>query len=382
MLWREGCAVHALFASRSMARNRPSGVYSGVSSSMLSRYLHRSPVSEMTYRAAYAANLILYLNRVAAGTSLSVSSVIHSMMGRVNCSETGCNFSSRAYSILATVRGRSPSVTVNISRTLRAENRSGFSVNTNSRNVVFNFTYSRAPRLVPVPVSLTRGLAEGLARIEGGNALSCLHPSNGSRIAVRCISGGPIEISAVIVSARRSPRMARTRVRTSVVTDVVGPMVPTRLVSGSAGVFVGPANHFMVNKPRNSDNLAKEGVVMSACNNCSHRNNKTFDNGSPAGISHSTTCTTHCMTGGVMTTNLTAGYRVRLTCTVNMTRPMSLLIRAFNATAIRRSGVVRTMGGIFSLHPTTVVRTLSLEGPVCHSLTTCNRVNERSLNMT
>ncbi len=82
-----------------------------------------------------------------------------------------------------------------------------------------------------------------------------------------------------------------------------------------------------------------------------------------------------------MTTKLTRHYRIRLTCTVNMTDPISILMSAFNANAIDSRGVTGTIGDIFSFHPTTVVSTLRLHQPVCHRLTTCKRINHRSLSI-
>lgn len=376
-----------MFASRSMARKRPSGVYSRVSSTVLSRLVERSPVDHMTYRAYYAANLMVIVKRVAARTCMSVRGVIHSAIHRVKCAEKGCKFSTSAYNIVAALSRRSTSVTLKMSGTLRTgrggvSSRSVRTVKTKSRNVVFNCTSSRARRCVPCPITVTRGLTLRLAGIHGSKALACLHPSKGARIAMRCGRSNSMgHLSTIILSARRSPSIARRRVRRSVGGCMFSRVVPTRLMSRRAGFFVGPAKHFMVNKPRKSDKLAKHGVVISACNKVTHRNNNTFSKGSYAGMSHSTTCTTHCTTGGIMTTKLTGGYRVRLSCTVNITRPASVTISAFKAKGLSSAGLIRVLHRGFSFHPTKVVGVLSLEEPVCGRATTCKRFKHGSLSL-
>lgn len=150
-------------------------------------------------------------------------------------------------------------------------------------------------------------------------------------------------------------------------------------LSNSFAGLIGPANHFILNNDCTSYNIANEGLTYSACNNVNHVNNNTLDKGSPAGISHSTTCVTQGVTGSVIRTNCTSGYRIRLTCTVNIVRPINISIRYFNA---RRRSVrfVRTcVRSDCSLAPRNVVRQLNLLSMSCGGIDTCNRFNGTNL---
>lgn len=206
-----------LVSTRSIARNRPSGIYSRVSSTVLSSLLTRSPSDRITIRASTTANIFLIFNRIASGKCYSIRSGIHRALHGVNCASSRINLSTSSYNIITTVARRDTRVGRNIThlansrRATTDHRRHCRTRNTNSRNIVFNCTASRAPALVPLPVCLTRRLTFHLARIHGSNRIPRLHPSNGARMAVRCSSGsGPIHLSAILVSARRSPRIARS----------------------------------------------------------------------------------------------------------------------------------------------------------------------------
>lgn len=150
----------------------------------------------------------------------------------------------------------------------------------------------------------------------------------------------------------------------------------------SATVHVGRANHFIVNNPINSANLANQGVVISACKALTGRNNKTFSKGSTAGISHDTTCVTHCITGGIITTNFYSHYRISVTCTVDNVCPRTIRVRAFYSRRVSQGLVSRTITGAFSFTINSVVHSLSLQHPRFHGATICNRFNQRSRNFT
>ncbi len=312
----------------------------------------------------------------------------------MKCAGDRCGFSKSSYNILYTVRRRDTSVRHNIIESDRSRR------NTNSRKVVFNCTYSRASRCVPINVRLTRVLVRRLTHVHRRNGrVACLHPSNGKRIAIRCDSTNlPRQVRAVIIDTRRSrfiatssvstartSRHVQRRVRRSI-HAVLLPEIQSHYSRGMLSLFssslillIGPAKGFIVNNPSNSAKLAKEGVVISACNNHKTRNNNTFSNGSPSGISHSTTCVTQCVTGGYITTNITGRVLIRLTCTVNITRPIDICIGACKSTRITEASnrVTTILSRLFSLHPGTVRQRLGLHRPVCHRATTCNRVNHR-----
>ncbi len=378
-----------------MSRKRPSGITSRVSSSVLSRFLHRSRRSGITYRAFMAANLMMMKNRMhSRSTCISVHEIYHGTVHGVNCAGTRCVFSTSSYNVVSTVRRRSPSVGHNMMHGARRRRK------TNSRKVVFNCTYSSATRCVPLPLSLTRVALLRLTHVHGRRPrlVPCLHPSSGSRFAIRCTSSrAPIHVRAVMLSARRSSFRTKFNVKAtrgsrtmhrgvrSSIGGVLLPQIVTRLPRGTRGLFgssvvlrIGPANGFMVKNPRNSANLANHGVVMSACNNENTRNNKTFSKGSPDGMSHSTTCTTECVTGGVITTNMTGPVLVRVSCTVKMTRPIDVFMSACKADGIGLASnrVTRHVKRVFSLEPTGVMRGFKLHGPVCTPATTCYRFNE------
>ncbi len=365
------------FASRSMARKRPSGITSVISSTVLSTCVTLSGGSRVTYRAYMAASFYVMFNRVASTNRLSstrVGGVVESTVVRVNCSGPRLGFSNRGYRVMGGLRRRSTSVGRNISHKSRR-------ANTKSRNVVFNFTAGRARSLVPFPVSLTHGLAGRLAELERDKRVPCLEPSNGTRISIGC-SGrkGMISLSTMMLSARRSRAVSRGRRRLgrSVHRGLFGAIVPRRLVARGAGRRVGPAKGFRVNNPRKSTKLANHGVVISACKKCTHRNKKTFSNGSYAGMSEDTYCVTECVTGGVITDKLTRGYRVRLSCTVKITRPASMVMSAFKAkTSVNSLAFRRVMHRGFELAPSKVVRALHLESAGCGPATGCNRFNLR-----
>lgn len=154
-----------MFASRSIDRNRPSGVTSRVSSTVLSTVLHRSLRTHITYRALIGANTIVLTNRIAAATGVSIRHVMHSAIGNVNCRRSSLNFSNRAYTIVGVLNGRSPRVTRNISHDSPRRR------NTNSRNLVFNCTDGRARMLVPTPVRCTRHLVRHRSRLHHTNRL-------------------------------------------------------------------------------------------------------------------------------------------------------------------------------------------------------------------
>lgn len=299
----------AFFASRSIVRKRPSGLYSRVTSKVLSTVLGRSPFTQITYSISTDANLVAIFNRVAAIDAISVPTVIQSVVRTINCASDSFNVSKGTYSILVNLSERSPSVTTKINSSLRGQLKSSSRTSrlkTNSRKLVFNCTYGRAPRLVPLPVVLTRELTGGITRLQGSKRLPCLEPSKGARIAIRCTSNRIGEVRTIIVTYRRSRSISRRQVERSVLQVIVPTIVPTRLLSSRAGCFIG---------------------------------------------------------------------------TAKITEPISIHIRAFRATDLSRRLVRRLVGGRFSLHPTTVVHSFSLQGPVCEGLTYCNRFNEPRLSL-
>lgn len=365
---------------------------------MLSGLLTFSPDSGMTYRALIAAKRMILTKRIGADTCVSLRLMTHRMVGGVKCAGNRCVFRDGSYNMFSTVRRRDTSVGHNM------RHRSPVGRNTNSRKVVFNCTAGRARGCVPLSLSLTRHVLLILTSVHHRKGrVACLHPSTGDRIAVRCSSGnGPIHVSAVIMSARRSsfvrPTSSSTRTRlgtsrrvlTVVHGSIVRVLVPHIVTSvrrtsmltlfGSGVVCrIGPANGFIVNNPRNSANLAKHGVVMSACNNGNTRNNNTFSNGSPDGMSHDTTCTTHRVTGGLITTNITSRVLMRISCTVNITHPVGVCMSAckHDGIGVDSNRVTGGVSRLFSLHPGTVRRHLGLHGPVCDRATTCKRVKHR-----
>lgn len=175
----------------------------------------------MTTRIIIGAKLILVANRVSSRTAIGCTGLIHRGVRRVNCaSPAGGKFSTSDYTIVMALSRRSHSVTRKISRTRRAhstsDSRAFSTVNTNSRKVVFNFTYGRAPRLVPLPNDLTRHVTQRLTSTHGAKLLPCLQPSNGARMAITCRSNGPINVSAVLISARRATTVNSVASRTTI----------------------------------------------------------------------------------------------------------------------------------------------------------------------
>lgn len=197
----------ACLASRTIARNRPSGVYSRVSSTVISTCLARSPTSRITIRTFISNGILALTNRISSSTAISIATLTQGIVTSVNCASPTLKFATSTYLIFAGVRRRSGSVGRNIART-----RKSHVINDNSRNVVCNCTAGRATGCVPLAIGLTRKLIHHLSQMHRSATLKqFLQPSKGSRIAVHFSSRKrPINVRDLVLSTRRDRTVKRS----------------------------------------------------------------------------------------------------------------------------------------------------------------------------
>lgn len=323
-------------------------------------------------------------NKISTTTYINIPKIIKKTIKKIKYTKTKYNYNYKTITILTTINKQSPNITQNINKTLKYHNKNNKkkikTTNTNNQNLIFNYTTNKTKTYIPLTIYLSHQLTKHLSNIHKNNTLNYLQPNNKIQITIKYNkNNNPIHINTIIISTQHTKNITLKQIQKNIKTHIIYPTIPKNLINKQTKFYINPTKHFIINKPQNNTKLTKHKIIINTYNNYTHHNNKYFNNKDPTKINHSTTYTTHYITKNIITTNLTDQYKIQLTYTINITKPISITINTFKTNKISKKQLIKTIKKHFNLKPTNIIKILNLKQPIYKQTTTYNHFKHTNI---
>src|SRR3974377_70095 len=117
------------------------------------------------------------------------------------------------------------------------------------QGLMFGYACDETEELMPMPIQLAHRLTQRLSEVRKSNKLPFLRPDGKSQVTVEYRDGKPARVDCVVISTQHSEDVSNDQLRSTVVEQVIKPIVPAHMLDSRTKFHINPTGRFVIGGP-------------------------------------------------------------------------------------------------------------------------------------
>ncbi len=226
-----------LFTSESVSEGHPDKVADQISDAVLDAILKQDKTSRVAAETLVKDNLVVLAGEITTHARVNYDEVARATIRRIGYNDPTIGFDAATCTVLVAYGQQSPDIAqgVDEGKGLDLEQGAG------DQGLMFGYACDETPSLMPLPIYLSHRLVERQAELRRNGRLSWLRPDAKSQVTIRYVNGKPDSIDTVVLSTQHAKGVDYTKLKESVIEEVIKPVLPKSMVKGKLNYLVNPS---------------------------------------------------------------------------------------------------------------------------------------------
>jgi S-adenosylmethionine synthetase len=230
---------------------------------------------------------------------------------------------------------------------------------------MFGYACDETPELMPMPIVLAHKLAKRLSDVRKKGTVDFFRPDGKSQVTVRYDDDQRVlGIDTVVVSTQHSESVSYKKLKEAVMEEVVGKVVPARLVDNKTKYFINPTGRFVVGGPMGDSGLTGRKIIVDTYGGMGRHGGGAFSGKDPSKVDRSACYYARYIAKNVVAAKLARRCEVQLAYAIGVAKPVSLLVQTFGTGALPDSRISTLVADNFDARPGALIQELKLQRPI------------------
>ena len=372
------------FTSESVTEGHPDKVCDQISDAVLDSILAQDPQARVACETVTNTGLVLVTGEISTDCYVDIPKVVRETIREIGYTEAKYGFDCDNASVLTAIEEQSADIALGVDKALEAKEGAGgdeAAIGAGDQGMMFGYACNETPELMPLPISLAHKLAHRLADVRKSGRIPYLRPDGKTQVTVEYEDGRPVRVDTIVISAQHDPEVTIPQIREDMLRDVVGPVVPPRLLDGKTKYFINPTGRFVLGGPAVDSGLTGRKIIVDTYGGYARHGGGAFSGKDPTKVDRSATYAARHVAKNIVAAGLADKCEVQIAYAIGVANPVSLLVDTFGTNKIDEGKIERLVREHFDLRPAAIIRRLDLRRPIYKKLAAYGHMGREDLGV-
>jgi S-adenosylmethionine synthetase len=349
-----------LFTSESVSEGHPDKVADQISDSVLDAILAIDKHGRVAAETLVCTGLVVMAGQITTNAVVDYSELARAVVKRIGYDSSEIGFDYKTCAVVTAFDKQSVDIAqgVDEGKGLDLEQGAG------DQGLMFGYACDETPQLMPAPIFYSHRLMERHAELRKDGRLPWLRPDAKSQVSIRYVNGRPQHVETVVISTQHHPDISHAQITEAVVEEIVKPVFPKGMLSGSTKYLINPTGRFVIGGPMGDTGLTGRKIIVDSYGGSSRHGGGAFSGKDPSKVDRSAAYAARHVAKNIVAAKLANRCEVQVAYAIGVARPVSLMVDTFGTGKIPDDKIAKLVEKHFDLRPKGIIVALDLLRPI------------------
>ncbi len=345
-----------LFTSECVTCGHPDKVADCISDAILDACLAQDPNSRVACETTVTTNFCLICGEITTKANVDYEKVAREVIRSIGYTNPADNFDADTVEILCKIHTQSADIALGTNDEVGGAGDQG---------MMFGGACTQTPELMPLPVALSRALANRLTQCVESNDL--LRPDGKTQVSVEFDEqGNVVGIDTVVVSVMHSAAFEMSELRRYIREGVIAPVLEKYGfdINKVANIHINPTGNFVIGGPNGDTGLTGRKIIVDTYGGYFSHGGGAFSRKDPTKVDRSGAYMARYMAKNLVAAGLATQVEVQLAYAIGVAEPVSVRVNSYGTGKIADEEMTALLRKHCDLTPGGIIRKLQLRRPI------------------
>ncbi len=345
-----------LFTSECVTNGHPDKVADSISDAILDACLAQDPNSRVACETMVTTNFCLICGEITTKATVDYPAVAREAIRKIGYVYPDAGFCADTVEIQCRIHTQSADIALGTNDDVGGAGDQG---------MMFGGACTQTPELMPLPVALSRALANRLTQCVHSNDL--LRPDGKTQVSVEFDEAGKvIGIDTVVVSVMHSRDFAISELRRYIRDGVIAPVLKDYGfdIGDVAHIHINPTGNFVIGGPDGDTGLTGRKIIVDTYGGYFSHGGGAFSGKDPTKVDRSAAYMARYMAKNLVAAGLASQVQVQLAYAIGVAEPVSVRVDSYGTGKISDEAMTALLRKTCDLTPAGIIRKLNLRQPI------------------
>ena len=349
-----------LFTSESMSEGHPDKVADQISDAVLDAILSQDRSSRVAAETLVNTGLVVMAGEITTAATVDYQKVARDTIRRIGYDNTDYGIDYRGCAVLVAYDRQSPDIAqgVNEGEGLDLDQGAG------DQGLMFGYACDETPQRMPMAIHLAHRLMQRQSELRRDGRLPWLRPDAKSQVTLRYRDGRPVAVDTVVLSTQHAPEMSHAAIEEAVVEQIIKPVLPPELVTGTVRYLVNPTGKFVIGGPQGDCGLTGRKIIVDTYGGAAPHGGGAFSGKDPSKVDRSAAYAARYVAKNLVAAGLASRCLVQVSYAIGIARPTSVMVTTYGTGRLPDEKIAALVERQFDLRPKGIIQMLDLLRPI------------------
>ena len=345
-----------LFTSECVTNGHPDKVADSISDAILDACLAQDPGSRVACETMVTTDFCLICGEITTKAEVDYDAVAREAIRKIGYVYPGDGFDADSVQIVCKIHTQSADIALGTNDEVGGAGDQG---------MMFGGACTQTPELMPLPVALSRALANRLTACIHSNDL--LRPDGKTQVSVEFDEqGNVVGIDTVVVSVMHSADFEIEQLRKYVREGVITPVLKAYGfdIEKVAHIHINPTGNFVIGGPNGDTGLTGRKIIVDTYGGYFSHGGGAFSGKDPTKVDRSGAYMARYMAKNLVAAGLATQVQVQLAYAIGVAEPVSVRVDSYGTGIVSDEKMTEYLRQLCDLTPGGIIRKLDLRRPI------------------
>ena len=345
-----------LFTSECVTCGHPDKVADCISDAILDACLAQDPNSRVACETTVTTNFCLICGEITTKANVDYEAVAREVIRTIGYTNPEDQFAADTVEILCKIHTQSADIALGTNDEVGGAGDQG---------MMFGGACTQTPELMPLPIALSRALANRLTDCVHSNDL--LRPDGKTQVSVEFDENGKvIGIDTVVVSVMHSADFEMSELRRYIREGVIAPVLAKYGfdIADVANIHINPTGNFVIGGPNGDTGLTGRKIIVDTYGGYFSHGGGAFSGKDPTKVDRSGAYMARYMAKNLVAAGLAEQVQVQLAYAIGVAEPVSVRVDSYGTGKIADEEMTAILRKTCDLTPAGIIKKLQLRNPI------------------
>ena len=345
-----------LFTSECVTCGHPDKVADCISDAILDACLAQDPGSRVACETMVTTNFCLICGEITTKAVVDYEAVAREVIAKIGYTVPEDEFAADTVEIVCKIHTQSADIALGTNDEVGGAGDQG---------MMFGGACTHTPELMPMPVALSRALANRLTQCIASNDL--LRPDGKTQVSVEFDENGKIVgIDTVVVSVMHSADFEMSELRRYIREGVIAPVLAKYGfdIENVANIHINPTGNFVIGGPNGDTGLTGRKIIVDTYGGYFSHGGGAFSGKDPTKVDRSGAYMARYMAKNIVAAGLAESVQVQLAYAIGVAEPVSVRVETYGTGKLSDEAITALLRKTCDLTPAGIINKLQLRRPI------------------
>ncbi len=345
-----------LFTSECVTNGHPDKIADSISDAILDACLQQDPNSRVACETMVTTNFCLICGEITTKAVVDYPAIAREAIRKIGYIYPENNFCADTVEIQCRIHTQSADIALGTNDEVGGAGDQG---------MMFGGACTHTPELMPLPVALSRALANRLTQCVHSNDL--LRPDGKTQVSVEFDENNQIVgIDTVVVSIMHHPDFTLEELRKYIREGVISPVLKTYGfdIADVAHIHINPTGNFVIGGPDGDTGLTGRKIIVDTYGGYFSHGGGAFSGKDPTKVDRSGAYMARYMAKNLVAAGLASQVQVQIAYAIGVAEPVSVRVDSYGTGKISDEEMTALLRKTCDLTPAGIIRKLHLRQPI------------------